>query len=262
MNSSMRTSVLRAATTRSFEPHARKHRDALGHPIIDMKWRRFLFAHWRVDPAVMQAMLPPEVHVDTFDGSAWVGLVPFEMCETTFRRWPFLPGLRQFRECNVRTYIRHPAAHGEAHGVWFLSLDAAHPMPVVGGNMLWSLNYRHSRFNVREDGEHTSYALQRVRGKGGTLLEWETQGEPWKAKQGTLEQFLVERYSLFTKRFGRIMRGEVLHDPWPLRHARIGKLDDSLLAANGLPGLAAREPDHVMASDGLHVLGWGLRRSH
>ncbi len=244
---------------RTYQPIATQHHCALGRPIIDMRWRRFLFLHWRVDPARLRPLVAPEVELDTFDGSAWVGLVPFEMCDTRFRRWPFLPGLRQFRECNVRTYIRTRTRDGEAHGVWFLSLDAAHIMPVIGGNLLWSLNYRHSKFQVREHGEHTSYSLQRTRGAGGTALEWRTQGPAWHAQPGSLEQFLVERYSLFTKRHGRILRGEVWHQPWPLRHATLERAHDSLLAVNGLADVAQSPPDHVMASDGIHVLGWGLR---
>lgn len=245
---------------RSYEPFARANAAALGNPVVGMRWRRLLFAHWRVNAAAMQAMLPPEVEPDLFDGSAWVGLVPFQMCETTFRRWPFLPGLHQFHECNVRTYVRvRRGVHAGSHGVWFLSLDAANRLPVIGGNLLWSLNYRHAHFDVHEEGERTRYALRRARGPGATRLEWEMHGPAWQAQPGSLEEFLVERYALFTRRRGRLMRGDVLHDPWLLRHARVHLLDDSLLAANGLPGVARRPPDHVMASEGIHVLGWGLR---
>lgn len=224
-------------------------------PIINMRWRRFLFAHWRVPAEQMRKLVPPEVEIDTFDGSAWIGLVPFQMTETVFRRWRFLPSLREFRECNVRTYVRHK----DRRGVWFFSLDAQHRMPVIGGHLLWSLNYRHSRFQVEERGDFTSYALQRVKGDGATHMEWEMEGPEWHAEQDSLEHFLVERYHLFTKRRGTIRHGQVHHHPWPLRKVRTSVLKDSLLARAGFGDLAQRTPDHLMGSEGVHVLGWGLK---
>lgn len=228
----------------------------LGKPSVHMTWRRLLFAHWRVDASALRQLVPAPLEVDTFDGSAWVGLVPFEMVDTRFRGWPRLPGLGRFFECNVRTYVRC----GGHTGVWFLSLDAARRLPVIGGRLLWGLNYRLARFQVREVCDHTEYALKRNRGDGSTSLEWHARGEGRSARPGSLEEFLVERYSLFASRRGKTSRGQIWHKPWPLRDASIVRLDDSLLAAEGLPGVATRAPDHVMASDGVEVIGWNLAR--
>ena len=40
-------------------------------------WEQLTFIHWRFDPDEVQRLLPPGLTVETFDGSAWVGLVPF-----------------------------------------------------------------------------------------------------------------------------------------------------------------------------------------
>ncbi|MBL9141524.1 MAG: DUF2071 domain-containing protein [Phycisphaerae bacterium] len=100
-------------------------REPPGAPAVHMTWRRLLFLHWRVNTDALRPLIPPQLEIDEFDGSAWVGLVPFEMCDTRFRGWGWLPGLRRFHECNVRTYVRSGQARGQDAGVWFLSLEAA-----------------------------------------------------------------------------------------------------------------------------------------
>ena len=89
-----------------------------------MTWRSLLFVHWRVPVEQLRPLVPPDLEIDRFDDSAWVGLVPFTM--TGVRPW-WVPGLlnvrgiTRFHECNVRTYV----TLGGKPGVWFFSLDAA-----------------------------------------------------------------------------------------------------------------------------------------
>ncbi len=226
-----------------------------GPPSVRMRWDRLAFLHWRVDPARVRPLVPAPLELDLFDGSAWVGLVPFAMQHCRFRGLPALGLLTDFWECNVRTYVRHR----DQIGVWFMSLDAASWLPVLGGRTLWGLNYRHARFTVQTSGARTDYALRRRRGPGATHIVWETHGPERTAQPGTLEHFLVERYALFTNHRGRVSRSPVWHQPWQLTDARLLKLEDSLLEAQGLPGVAARRPDIVLASPGVDALGWRAR---
>ena len=223
-------------------------------PDVRMNWANLLFAHWRVDPAVMRRLVPAELEIDCFDGSAWVGLVPFRMEGSVFRGFPRLPGLRDFYECNVRTYVKG----GGKSGVWFFSLDAATLLPVLGGRWLWSLNYVYSRFAVSQHAGATDYSLQRRPGpwaSGRTRVKWRAGEVMPRSVPGSLEHFLTERYWLFTKRWGKIMAGEVRHEPWTLRRAEVLEMDDTLIAAAGLgvEGLPI-----VMASNLLEVEGYGL----
>jgi len=224
-------------------------------PDVRMNWVDLLFAHWRVDPAVMRRLVPAELEIDCFDGSAWVGLVPFRMEGSEFRGFPRLPGLRDFYECNVRTYVKG----GGKSGVWFFSLDAATLLPVLGGRWLWSLNYVYSHFAVSRIAGVTNYGLKRRAGPwaaGQTRVKWRVGEVMPRSEPGSLEHFLTERYWLFTERFGKIMAGEVRHEPWTLRSAEVLALDDTLVAAAGLKVEGA---PIVMASDRLEVEGFGLR---
>ena len=97
-----------------------------------MRWTDLLFAHWPFDPAVLRPLVPAALELDTFDGVAWLGIVPFRMEDVAPRGLPAIPGVSVFPELNVRTYVRHE----DLRGVWFLSLDAD-SWPTVVGARRW-----------------------------------------------------------------------------------------------------------------------------
>ena len=105
-----------------------------GHQI----WSNLLFIHWRVSARDIVELLPARLTVDTFDGSAWVGLVPFTM--SGVRPWwsPPVPGISTFHETNVRTYVCHK---DQGPGAWFFSLDASSSLAVCVARWRWSLPY-------------------------------------------------------------------------------------------------------------------------
>lgn len=225
-----------------------------------MRWDNLLFLHWPVDPPMMRKLVPEQLGLDLFDDRAWVGLVPFRMEATRFRGYPPLPGLSSFYECNVRTYVRAKSRSGrEYSGVWFFSLDAERLIPVLGGNWLWSLNYVHSVFKVERDAAGdgtTDYTLNRRRNRAHQSSILWTPGERLpRAEPGTLEHFLTERYWLFTVRNGRVLGGCIEHEPWPLRHATVSRVDDTLVRA---AGIQVKGEAFAWHSNTLDVKGWNL----
>jgi len=89
-------------------------------------WCDLLFAHWPLPHGAISALIPPGLEVDTFDGEAWIGVVPFRMEDVMLRGLPGLPWISAFPELNVRTYV----SVGGKPGVWFFSLDATQPLAV------------------------------------------------------------------------------------------------------------------------------------
>lgn len=245
-------------------------------PGLRMRWDNLLFLHWPVDPAVIRALVPQPYEIDLYDGRAWVALVPFRMEDTSFRAVPPLPGLSAFYECNVRTYVRIRAKDGSWRaGVWFLSLDAERLIPVLGARWFWSLNYIHSRFDVRGPGyapgasDHvppggnperwtTDYRLVRRRNPAErTRVVWTREDEMPLAPPDSLEYFLTERYWLFTIRHGRPMGGRITHPQWKLRRATVSHVDDTLMASAGIQ--VSGEP-LAWHSDTISVRAWWLSR--
>ncbi|MGI9644324.1 MAG: DUF2071 domain-containing protein, partial [Ilumatobacteraceae bacterium] len=72
---------------------------------LRQRWTDLAYFHWPYDPADVQPLLPPGVRVDTFDGNAWVGLIPFVMRDVRLGPSPAVPDLGTCVEINVRTDV-------------------------------------------------------------------------------------------------------------------------------------------------------------
>ncbi len=200
--------------------------------VMYQEWRQLTFVHWRYEAASIRPLLPPGLEVDTFDGSAWVGLTPF----VAWVRLPHSPRLfsLRFPETNVRTYVRGPDGK---RGVWFFSLDAARRSAVAGARLFYGLPYRLARMDVTPLGRGIRYRSQRVSPDPGPESDIEIQtGDAISPVELTdLHLFLTARWRLYTLlRNGRIGRANVEHPPWPLVRARVVGVNQTLLAAAGL----------------------------
>lgn len=222
-----------------------------------MSWVDLLFAHWRLDTATVRSTLPPGLELDTFQGAAWLGVVPFRMENVGPRGMPWLPWVSQFAELNVRTYVRGPDGKP---GVWFYSLDAANPLAVAGARIGFHLPYFDARMTCERDGDWVVYDSKRVHTgfpAGEFRGRYRSDGEPYLAARGTLEHWLTERYCLYAADAKqRLFRGEIQHAPWPLRKARAEIEHNSVAEAHGfsLPG----PPELLHFVDQLDVVGWTL----
>jgi uncharacterized protein YqjF (DUF2071 family) len=126
--------------------------------VMRMTWRELLFMHWPVPAAALRGIIPPELQLDTFDGWAWLGIVPFLMSGMRFRGLPAIPGMAAFPELNVRTYVTHRGKPG----VWFLSLDASSWSAVRGARLLWHLPYFNARMSANADSDRITYQSTRT----------------------------------------------------------------------------------------------------
>ena len=205
------------------------------------RWRHLTFIHWRVPESLLRPLVPEELAIDTFDGEAFVGIVPFTMLGVRPRWAPALPGVSRFHETNVRTYVHRRATDP---GVWFFSLDAANRLAAWAARTFWHLPYHHARMSLEVGDDVIRYASER-RGGGEARFRGSCRpaGEPRAAEPGTLEHFLAERYLLYAlARDGALRRGQVHHAPYPLQPATLADWDESLLAAAGIVRPAGEAP--------------------
>jgi uncharacterized protein len=205
--------------------------------IMAQSWHDLLFAHWRVDPAVWRAtsrpMIPDALEIDTFEGDAWIGVVPFRMSGVRLRATPSLPWLSAFPELNVRTYV---IADGKP-GVWFFSLDAGNAVAVAAARAWFHLPYFRARMRCEERDGWIHYSSQRThRGARPAVLrtQYRPVGEVFEPRPETLEHFLTERYCLYAASVqGRIYRGEIQHQPWRLQGCEAVFEENSMTEAAG-----------------------------
>ncbi len=211
------------------------------------QWRDLAYVHWRYDAAEVQALLPAGLQVDTFDGSAWVGLIPFSMRNIGLPRTPAVPYLGSFPEVNVRTYVRHNGVPG----VWFFSLDINRLVPAVVARTTYFLPYCWGRARNERTGDSLVTSVNRrwpsrastdIRVSIGDAIE----------QPDDLSVFLSARWGLYSRGLrGALRYAPVEHEKWPLHGASLESLDDSLVTAAGL-STPVGDP-HVMFSPGVSV---------
>jgi uncharacterized protein YqjF (DUF2071 family) len=231
-------------------------------PIGYQCWKDLFFIHWRVDAEILRPLVSSSLEIDTYDGSAWLGLVPFYMTGVRPARLPAVPWVSNFCETNLRTYVHR---NGKAPGVWFFSLDAARLLAVQIARWKWNLSYFWARMQMQKRGSQIEYQSRRIKSSNGFHASTEIAGEfgeflpnlNEKGYESTLEFFLAERYLLYTEAANQVLlRGQIHHPPYQLRRASINKLDQSISDA---VGIECGAPDHAVFCDGVTVDIFPLR---
>ena len=211
-----------------------------------MRWVDLAFLHWRVSADVLRPLVPAPLTVETFDGSAWIGITPFRMTAVHPIALPPIPTVRDFPELNVRTYVNH----GGRSGVWFFSLDAASQLAVFGARAMVGLPYFHASMLQRRVVEEIHYESVRTTHRDAPAEfrgRYRATGDVFRSSAGSLEHFLTERYSLFSLRLGALLRLDIEHAPWPLQKADVVIERNTMAAAAGLR-LSAEAPHALFAS--------------
>ena len=232
------------------EPITAAARAPVARPVMLQGWYDLGSVHWRYEPSLVQALLPDGFTVDTFDGSAWVGLLPFHMRRIRVPGLPALGPLSTFPETNVRTYLIDPAGR---RGVWFCSLDITRLIPTLVARATYNLPYCWAQMSIEREGDVWRYRSRRRwpdRGPSSTI-ELRV-GDPIPADEiSDLEHFLSARWGLGTTFARRPMWAAVDHPPWPLHRAELIGCDETLMAAAGLP--APTSQPVAMWSPGVEV---------
>ena len=220
-------------------------------PVLRQRWTELAYFHWPYDPAVVQRLLPDGVRVDTYDGAAWVGLIPFEMRDVQLGRTPPLPWLGSFIEINVRTYVIDPAGR---RAVWFFSLDVPRAVIVTVARTVFALPYCWSDAHHTRISDRHRYAMTRrwPHSPRPTADIRFTVGDPMDdASVGELEHFVTARWALLTMRRGAASYGRVRHQRWPLHRVHDVSINQDVIEAAGLP--APNGTPHALYSPGVDV---------
>lgn len=223
-----------------------------GRAVMLQTWHDLLFLHSRVSAAAVQKLLPPGVEVETFNGDAWLGLVPFRMSGIRPPWLPAAPWLSAFPETNIRTYV---TCNGEP-GVWFFSLDAARWLACWFARKSFALPYFHARMSVTKADASIKYKGVRAEADYEISAPLPSHFSP--ADRETFEFWLIERYLLFSVRQGKLYRGQVNHAPYqiaPIDPADV-EIKQSLTLAASFDEL---HWEHACFSPGVSVEVFGIQ---
>jgi uncharacterized protein YqjF (DUF2071 family) len=218
-------------------------------PSWHQSWHDLLFVHWPVPASALHRFVPAGLTLDEFDGTAWLGLVPFRMTGVRFAGLPAVPWLSAFVEMNLRTYV----TGRDKPGVLFLRMDASRLVAAKAARAALSLPYVWSTMRVTCDGAAVEYRSHRHDAR--LDARYEPIGPPALAVPGSFEEFATERYCLYSSHRGRLLRVDIDHPRWELQPATWQPRVNTIAQSLGLP--ATPSDPHVRFARRQDVVGWG-----
>ena len=224
--------------------------------VLAMRWHDLLFMHWPVRPDTIRPLISNEVALDTFDGWAWIGIVPFHMSRVRLRFTPPVWPISRFAELNVRTYVKTPGRSG----VWFFSLDAASKVAVRAARLL-GLPYYDAQMHVEPGERKVAYRSARVH-HDTPPAEFEATYGPtgpiYYSEPDSLDRWLTARYCLYAAYRKQVVYGDIDHPPWPLQPAELDLRVNTMTKQLGI-ALPGTKPLLHFARR-LDVVSWPIRR--
>jgi uncharacterized protein YqjF (DUF2071 family) len=226
--------------------------------LMRQSWRNLLFAHWPVEAELVRRVLPAALPLDTYDGCAWLGVVPFALCGARPRYLPPLPWISNFPELNVRTYV---TLDGKP-GVYFFSLDAGNPIAVRIARCFAHLRYYDAKMSIRTVDGWIEYRSVRTHSQAPPArlhVRYRPAGDVLQAAPSSLSSWLTERYCMYpVSRSGDVYRGEIHHGPWYLQPAEATFIENTMLTSLGAsPSNSAPLLHFARRQD---MVAWGLSR--
>jgi uncharacterized protein len=226
-----------------------------GWNIMHQNWDKLLFLHWKMPVDVLRPLIPEPLSLDLYEGEAYVSITPLTIWDLRPVMVPAIPYLSELHELNVRTYVHYDGVPG----VWFFSLDANNALAVIGARTFFSLPYVDAEINMSVNDRKVEFESRRSDGLARFNANWTIGARLPLLQPGSLDYFLLERYSLYSADERSIYRCRISHEPWPVYEiTSFGSFDSNMLSADGLP-----EPtdEPLLHSGGpVHVDVWPLER--
>lgn len=182
--------------------------------LISQKWSHLLFINFSIAPSTVQKFLPAGVELDTYEGRAYLSIVPFCMSQVRFFGSYPLP-FSTLYELNIRTYVKV----GGNKGIYFFTLDTDHLIASFVAQSFFGLPYRFRPMSLTLDPTYT-FSAERFRCQVslGENLE-----------KDSFNTWISERYSLFADHKNSLYQGVAQHEPWRLKKVTCHDLTQDFL---------------------------------
>lgn len=223
--------------------------------VMTQKWDHLLFIHWPIPQEVMEAQIPAGLELDTFDGEAWLTIIPFKISDMRLRKMPPFPFLRSFLEVNVRTYVRRNGISG----IYFFSMDADKLLAILGARVA-TLPYFHAKMKINKGAKGYYHYSSIRRGSSDAIFKgsYRPISEAYYPEKGSLAYWLLERYYLYSYQGGALFRGGIHHRQW-----RIHDAEATILKQNMIPFLlenSMNEEPLLHYASSRRVLFWLIKK--
>jgi uncharacterized protein YqjF (DUF2071 family) len=225
--------------------------------IMQQTWGKLLFMHWKIPVETLRPAIPKQLTIDTYEGDAWIAVVPFMIWGMRASFLPAVPGFSEMHELNVRTYVHYKGTPG----VYFLSLDASSALAVMGARTFFLVPYFNAEMTLKQDGQQIVYHSRRTHADAPAAsfdATWKIGDALGTSEPGSLEFFLTERACFYTVSGESVYQCRIHHAPWQLREAEISSLKSTMIESHDLPKPKGKPLLHY--SEELAVDVWTLER--
>jgi uncharacterized protein YqjF (DUF2071 family) len=226
--------------------------------IMRQSWSNVLFTHWPISAELLRPHIPRSLEIDTFDGTAWLGVVVFIMEGIYLRGLTALSVTPKFAEVNVRTYVQR---NGKP-GVYFMSLDVGDLASLMIAKRWYRLPYKAAQISLQKE-DQTFLCKSLRKEKSNVPIGFHANYIPlsgvYLSKKELFDDWLTERYCFFsTDKRANIYCGEIHHQPWPLQKVDIEICKNSLFTPFQFDLSEEKMIAHF--SKGLDSLFWNIKR--
>ncbi|PLR95317.1 YqjF family protein [Bacillus sp. T33-2] len=208
--------------------------------VMTQRWDNVLFLHWPVPAEALINKIPDSLELDLYNGTAWIGIVPFHVKGMRLRAMPPVPMLSSFLELNVRTYVKYKSRTG----VYFFSMDADSRLAVMGAKATYNLPYMNAKMSIgREDGLVKFFSKRQQEGQPDESFDchYKPVSSIYFSGEGSLDEWLTERYCLWTENGKKLIRTDIHHKKWRLQKAE-AHIRDNTMARFLPPSILKTEP--------------------
>jgi uncharacterized protein len=210
-------------------------------------WLDAAFLHWRAPCDAVQSLLPAPLEAATCEGAAWLSLVAFRL-RVRPRGLPFVPGLSDLLEINLRTYVHC----GGAPGIWFLSAHADNALAMGIARLLTPMPYLRAAMSYRREGDCFQFRARRASEEIEFSFLCRPDAHFRSAAPDSRDAWLLERYRLYARRpRGTLTFADVTHPPWRVQAIEPEQTINTLGDPWGLD--LARPPDLAHYSPGVQA---------
>ena len=232
--------------------------------IMKQEWQNLLFLHWSIPVKTIRHLIPEELEIDTYDNSAWIGIIPFQMRNLRPSFLFPIPSISNFTEINLRTYVKDKY---NRKGVWFFSLDTHNSFGNWVAQTFFHLNYRSAKtefLNTQTQLNTCKFSFPKTQ-YPEQIFSWQHSEHTFMPSKSpeSLEFFLTERYRLFSYNNKRnsLLTGTLSHDSYKLNRPKLLKYTTDLFASNGID-FSNVYPESILACKGTNVKVYPIETVH
>ncbi|WP_172597875.1 YqjF family protein [Ureibacillus thermosphaericus] len=221
--------------------------------LMKQTWTDILFLHYPVKKDVLEAHLPPNLMLDTFEGQGWVTIVSYLTKAIVIRGIPSVPMGRGIPGLNVRTYVKA----GNKPGIYFFQLAIRHRVTAKLAKVLFHLPYIYLDMSLLKSEKQFHSESSRIYSLP-FKCQYNVHSQASRMKQGTLGEWLLERYCFYTTNpQGKLLRCDIYHEPWIVHDVELMEVEHNILStALNISSKAINPIPHYSKQLSVHI--WPL----